>query len=277
MILRGERLRRIADLAGFSRVFKRVKPGAAEQAVVTEASDELIARYLPRSLHGQRRWFAAVGRASQFGTGFMDWTARRVCEIAGSQREALAELNDIADWVKASRLALVPEADLRTVSQGLGCQFVTRPFHRDMSLRTVRRLTREWHEAVAEGMRESACMEFPAPRLHGGEVRGFRIVPVMDSSALYLEGKSLHHCVTTYQEDILRGKCWVYSVHRASEHMATIAVHIAEDGLELGQIRASCNARPDRACEQAIREWFRSGRTLEGQESALVRRVGGNI
>lgn len=261
MILRGERLGRIAAFVGFSMVFRRVHPGAAEQAVVTEASDELVASCLPQSLPAQRRWFGAVSRASQFGADFIDWTARRVGEMASSRKQTLAELGDIGDWVRAcqqrtdARDGFAPPHDT-------GARFVTRPFCREMSLRTVRRLTRQWHEAVADGMRASDCVRFPRPPLPGSEMGEFRIVPITDSSALYLEGKSLHHCAATYQQDIVDGKCWIYSVRRCEERIATFAVQADDDGARLGQIRGTCNSKPDSSCERAIQEWFRQHSTI---------------
>jgi len=261
MILRGERLPRIAEMVGFSMVFRRVKPGAAEQAVVTEVSDELMARHLPQSLPAQRRWFAAVSRASQFGTGFMEWVARRVGDIAASQKETLAELNDIADWVKASRLAANSNAGLPSGNSHAGCEFIARPFQRDMSLRTVRRLAKDWHEAVTVGMRASVCVQFPRPWLKSGVVGGFQIVPITDSGALYLEGKSLHHCVATHEDDIVRGETYVYSVLKEYERVATVELRVADDGIRLGEIRASCNSKPEKSCERAIQQWFRQQRS----------------
>lgn len=260
MILRGERLRNIAEMLGFAMVFRRVKPGAAEQAVVTEVSDELVARYLPETLPAQRRWFAAVSRASQFGIGFMEWTAQRVGEVAASQKETIAELNDIADWVKASRLAVNAGLGVSVPSASSGSEFITRPFRTNMSLRTVRVLSRDWHEAVAKGMRESACVQFPRPWLSGARIGGFRILPITDSGTLYLEGKALHHCVATFADDIVRGDKYLYSVRREHERVATLELRAGESGIRLGEMRALCNTRPAKSCERAIQQWFRQER-----------------
>lgn len=260
MVLRGEKLKKIAAMVGFPMIFRRVKPGAAAQAVTVEIPDELLYRFLPTTLPAQRLWLAAVDRATRFGPDFAVWTARRFADFTRSRSSILAELEDIGDWVKCSVLCetqdpqrgLFPGA-VPPMARPAGSRFVTRHFRKEMGLKTVRHLSRRWHEALAANMEQGSVKPFPQPWLQEGEVDGLRMVPLRDSAALYLEAKLMHHCVATYTEDVLRGEAYFYSVRHNDERLATIELR----GGGLGQIRGKCNSGVDSRLKQSIKKWLR--------------------
>jgi hypothetical protein len=150
MILRGKSLKDIAKLMGIPRALKRVLPGAARQALIPglapiEAS--LIEAYLPRSARDMKHWFLTTRSAQHVSPDFVRWCARN------GMSQGIERLQDIGDWVRASAQANVPGGE----------RFVPRPFHPDMSVATVLKLSGEWHEAIAGCNRSGPQCQFPPP------------------------------------------------------------------------------------------------------------------
>jgi hypothetical protein len=94
---------------------------------------------MPDSLPRMRTWLRAVGADLRAGPDFAEWTAKHALHITGTENEILWFLHDLADWVRASH-------------GNDGQQFVVRPFNPTMSLRTVTKLSAEWHETVASNL-----------------------------------------------------------------------------------------------------------------------------
>jgi len=137
LVERGARLRDVAAVMQIPMALRRVKPGAAHLAVACH-NPEWIISLMPDSLPRMRVWLRAVyGAHHRAGSDFAEWTARHASQIpCQSENELHSFLNDTADWVRASH-----GSD--------GHQLVVRPFKPTMSLRTVTKLSAEWHGAVA--------------------------------------------------------------------------------------------------------------------------------
>ena len=76
-----------------------------------------------------------------------------------------------------------------------------RPFSADMSLKTVMRLSANWHEAVATNM-VGPNYEFPEPWCDGGHSGGYEIIPIainqsISSCSFLLTGNPCANCKTT--------------------------------------------------------------------------------
>ena len=135
-----------------------------------------------------RVWLHAVYHAHvRACSDFAEWTARHASQIpCGSENELLSFLYHIADWARASH-------------GNDGHQFVVRPFKPTMSLRTVTKLSAEWHEAVASNL-TGPQHAFPAPWFPAARVNGLEIIPIDNSADLYREGAFMHHCIGTYAD-----------------------------------------------------------------------------
>ncbi len=116
---------------------------------------------MPVSLPHMRTWLRAVRYAgNKAGPDFAQWAAKHVLQIPVNGIGAFLE--NIADWVRAGH------------GDG-GHQFIVRPFSPDMSVRTVMKLSAEWHEAVASRL-DGPQHAFPAALDRGGQGRwaGYR-------------------------------------------------------------------------------------------------------
>jgi hypothetical protein len=198
-----------------------------------------------------------------WGPDFVAWTSRHATEIGGS-REATSILRDIADWVRACYCASVPRHIRRAIlgnqpflPRARGEQFVYRPFNADMSLATVIKLSRDWHDAAADNM-TGPNSAFPEPWCPGGIFGGFDIVPITNSSDLYREGKLMHHCAGTYAGQVHSGDCYIFSVRKDASPLATLQLVRGERGVAIGQFRGPCNAKPSKEVLRAVNCWLRA-------------------
>jgi hypothetical protein len=155
-------------------------------------------------------------------------------------------LSDILDWVRAST------GDDR---------FITRPFRPSMSIKTIRALSNEWHEAVANHM-TGPDIAFPEPWFsakHGG----YDIVPIGKSADLYREGHAMHHCVGTYADRVQDGSIYVYSIRRDGKRLATLALKRNGKSAAIDDFRGPCNAQPSKEIASVARKWLQTNRHQE--------------
>jgi hypothetical protein len=126
-----------------------------------------------------------------------------------------------------------------------------------MSLRTVTKLSGEWHEAVASSL-TGPQHTFPKPWFPAAKVNGVEITPIDNSADLYREGTSMHHCVGTYAEEVRAGRYYVYSICRDGERLATAGLILIGDRVRLHEIRGPCNAAVPKQITAIVQRWLRA-------------------
>jgi PcfJ-like protein len=245
LIERGARLRDVAAVMQIPMALRRVKPGAAHLADACH-DVEWVTSCMPGSLPRMRTWLRAVQHAHlKAGPDFAEWAAAHALQIpVESENEILSFLHDLADWVRASH-------------GGDGRQFIVRPFKPTMSLRTVTKLSAEWHEAVASKLSGPQHM-FPAPWLPAATVNGLDIIPIDNSADLYREGASMHRCVGTYAEEVMAGRYYVYSVCRDGARVATAGLILNGSRAQLHELRGPCNAQAPKQISATVARWLRT-------------------
>jgi hypothetical protein len=135
-----------------------------------------------------------------------------------------------------------------------------------MSLRTVTRLSAEWHEAVASKL-TGPQHTFPAPWFPAAAINGVEITPIDNSADLYREGTSMHHCIGTYAEMVRRGRYYVYSIRRDAERVATAGLVLRNARAELDQLRGPCNAQAPKQITAIVERWLRTQAPRRGGET----------
>ena len=263
LVERGARLRDVAAVMQIPMALRRVKPGAAHMVLPVWVEDpdwrwhlqehgmpwinpEWVISYMPDSLPRMRVWLRAVhGAHGRVGSDFAEWTARHALHIPlGTEAELHSFLFDIADWVHASH--------------GKGRhQFVVRPFKQTMSLRTVTKLSAEWHEAVASNL-TGPHHAFPAPWFPVARVDGLEIIPIDNSADLYREGALMHHCIGTYAYKVRSGHYYVYSIRRDGERVASAGLVFLGARAKLDQLRGPCNAPAPKQITATVERWLRT-------------------
>jgi hypothetical protein len=231
---------------------RRVKPGAAHLAVPCH-DPEWVISHMPVSLPRMRTWLRAVHDAHRgAGPGFAEWTARHASQIpCGSENELLSFLYDTADWVRASH-------------GNDGHQFVVRPFKPTMSVKTVTKLSAEWHEAVASNL-TGPQHTFPEPWFPAATINGVEIIPIDNSADLYREGAFMHHCIGTYSEEVRVGRYYVYSIRRNGERVATAGLVLQGARAVLHQLRGPCNGPAPKQITTTVKRWLRAQAPIREQ------------
>jgi PcfJ-like protein len=265
LVDKGASLKRVADTMKVPIHLQRLKPGAFIGAPPALLSDDskLFHTYLPETTRDARMWLAAIDRAEdkQIGRPFERWVARNAhlfppgrYEIhpgpGGRPRRVWvparhvmkATVHDIADWVRACKRKE---------------PHVTRPFSENMSLKTVTRLSEEWHIAVQDT--NGPQYTFPAPWYPAGVVNNFEIVPLSCSNDLYQEGYRMKNCVGSYGARVIDGDCYIYSIQRGKEPVATLEIVKGDHGeVRIGQLRGPCNQLAPKEIDAVARQWLRN-------------------
>jgi hypothetical protein len=125
-----------------------------------------------------------------------------------------------------------------------------------MSLRTVTKLSAEWHEAVASNL-TGPQYAFPKPWFPAAGVYGLEIIAIENSADLYREGASMHHCIGTYADEVRGGRYCVYSIRQNGKHVAS-ATLVRQGGLsKLDQLRGPCNVPAPKQITATVERWLR--------------------
>jgi hypothetical protein len=270
----GARLKMIADRMRVPMVLRRVAPGVTWLArhvladrtrhSLSNTMAPLVAAFMPAGTRAQRRWLWALYHASQIGGPYLEWVARHGGELGARVEQIRAQVHDIGDWVAASYAASVPAHLHQAIlhHHGLGLPIggtrphcITRQFSADMSVRTVRELAAEWHEAVALAAPESG-VELPPPWRDVATVDDLEIVPLATALEICAEGRAMHHCVRSYIPKVAAGECYIFSARRGGQRIATIEVQRQSDGVvRIIQMRGPCNALVAKATQHVLRRW----------------------
>jgi len=239
----GARLRDVAAALNVPLALRHVPPGAAHLvgSVVLRHPD--LIQWMPRQTPAAKIWLMLVGFAhNRGGDDFGRWIARHVSEIQGPLNGVGHTITDLADWVCAR--------------EGSGREFVTRSFTPAMGLKAATQASQEWHEAVATYADCRQDLELPSPWFPAAKQGRFDIIPIATAGDLYREGQAMHHCVATYADRVRDGACYVFSVRRSGERVATVS--LVRDGARvlIEQVRGPCNSRPTTAIVTAVRQWL---------------------
>jgi hypothetical protein len=249
LVERGARLRDVAAVLGFPMALRHVKPGAAHLVDGLFIRHPDLLQYIPATTPGARIWLQSVEFAARRGDlDYARWVARHVTEIPGRRLQQVGNtVSDLLDW------------KLANTGKKEGGQFVTRRFTSEMGLKAAVEASHEWHEAVASNM-DSDGGSLPPPWYPAAKVGAFEIIPIETAAELVREGYALHHCVGTYADDVRAGACYVFSIRRDGEPVATLALvrdHDNNGKQSIGQVRGPCNAEPPKAVMTAVHRWFR--------------------
>ena len=137
-----------------------------------------------------------------------------------------------------------------------------------MSLRTVTRLSAEWHEAVASNL-TGPQHTFPAPWFPAATINGVEIIPIDNSADLYREGASMHHCIGTYADEVRGGRYYVYSIRRDGERLATAGLLLDGARAILAELRGPCNTPAPKQITAIVERWLRTQAPRRGGETVI--------
>jgi hypothetical protein len=259
LVERGVRLRDVAATMNIPMALRCIKPGAAHLATDILLQHPELLRFMPETLMRSRDWLRLVNWAHRkVSADYAEWVARNAPHIPGRHLQIGSMLSDLADWVRARH------------QQARGHQYVVRPFTPSMSLKTVTKLSADWHEAVAHDM-SGPQFDFPTPWYPAAKIGDYEILPIETSGALYLEGSRMHHCVGNYADDVRYGVMYVYSIRHNGDRLATLALgRTVSNKASLIQIRGPCNAEPPKEIITAVQRWVRAQAPLPPRQEVKM-------
>ena len=209
----------------------------------------------PRHARRSRAWLRLVTWAhNKVSPDYAEWVARTAPQIPGHLEQVFSLVSDLADWVRAGTKT---EGSGLDQQEARGRQFVVRPFTPCMSLKTVTKLSADWHEAVASHM-DGPEFAFPPPWYPAATVGNLEIIPIDSSAELYREGCAMHHCVGVYADKVKDGAAYIYSVRRDGTRLVTFELACNGSRASLIQLRGHCNTQAPKEIVAAVRKWLRA-------------------
>ncbi len=137
----------------------------------------------------------------------------------------------------------------------------------------VLRLVEEWHaELAAEQRRKARRAEqtFPASGFQPGEWpmgggwhrRTWRMEEIRNTGELVAEGKAQRHCVATYEDSIMDGRCaiWTLRVERFGVVERAVTVEVRPRERAVVQARGKFNRFPNAEEAQVLALWAKQNR-----------------
>ena len=112
-------------------------------------------------------------------------------------------------------------------------------FSPSMSPARLAELIEAWHLELAQKQADDTP-PFPQPPFPAQELDGYTLTPIEDAFALFMEGKTMHHCVATYTGRILTGDSYIYSFKKGAQPIATVEMAL-DFPLTLKQASGHCN------------------------------------
>jgi hypothetical protein len=115
----------------------------------------------------------------------------------------------------------------------------------------------DWHDRLSAGdakakfgvMAEQIVDHGPHPDLK--IVDGFEFVALRTPLAIHAEGLAMRHCVSSYVQDVVNGRCSIVSVRKDERRIATMEL----TAMGIAQLKGRFNARPDDDVRQAARNY----------------------
>ena len=210
-------LRRIAAASCEPKMFQVI-------AALAKMDPAVLGQIIPEATGPQRQWlrnlrdFNARLRQRGRSSETLAWAAVAMA----AARPAKGEAADMADFASS------PDATFNTAWRW---KRATEEMHRWHSRLTVERALR------GSPITPETVMDFGKhPDI--ASVDGFAFVALRTPLSLAEEGAAMRHCVATYINDVMRGKCSIVSIKRAGDRIATLELR----GGLINQIKGHCNA-----------------------------------
>ena len=136
-----------------------------------------------------------------------------------------------------------------------------------------------WHEELATKSNEQQFFArngfgWKNPINYGGlpiefEAEGLKIVALRSGEEIFLEGRAMHHCVSSYTQAVVKGSCRLFSIRCGDERLATLELSPPHGNIRWGiaQIKGPCNAVPVMSARGAASKFLEK---INGEPTGLL-------
>jgi hypothetical protein len=104
---------------------------------------------------------------------------------------------------------------------------------------------KRWHEMVqARERSEKSAVSWDGLSPGWSDPQtGFSAVPLTDGGMLWDEGKAMHHCVSSYDQECAQGRSRIFSIRKDGERFGTAQVRLEDGSCEVVQFKGVHNAK----------------------------------
>lgn len=122
---------------------------------------------------------------------------------------------------------------------------------------------KEWHDVLTDQLNALKDVEFNMPFQHKPPVEGTEeIIPLTSPKLLKQEGREMHHCVASYDNQVKQGNSYIYSV-RVGGDKATLELVKRGNVWKLAQCRSVCNKHPVKEIWDVVNKWMEENEVEE--------------
>lgn len=265
----GVEINAVATFAGISAAPKELPSGAV--GIVQAIIDGLLVENIGNAelLRKLKLWILCVKRAQDLSPEFAHWVARHVLTIPGNSGQVQSRLFDIHYWVRTFLRKQVPPHVFNAIAFAIedpdpypDDKFVDRPFDRNMTVKTVIKLTNAWHEALA-GKMQTTYSDFPAPWLPPTVMGPYTIAPILHCADLYREGHATRFWgIWNHTDKISAGTASFYSLRKNQDRVATLELVRKAETVEVYEIYGFLDPQITTEVIAVVEPWLREGRGL---------------
>ena len=176
----------------------------------------------------------------------------------------LEHVNPIVDFIQASKFG----GEEILTENGSRHRTAPRPDFsmKGRTLNSILRLVTAWHSDLATTApgkrflwRPSGFQGYRFREKYPDEDhdREWNIHELLDSGALFLEGRAMRHCVYNYAEHCRRGETSIWSLRLRvnGEEKRMVTIEVDAHRRSIVQVRAKCNLRPGGRSLEIIYQW----------------------
>lgn len=197
--------------------FRKIKPLAAsaffshvELSVHVELLKKLINCYLPKTSMQQYRWAIVIKDLlrDNHDSKKIEWIIKNF-DFSKKIRNLFTEIIDLNDYINSNENIIG-----------------VRKFNPSMSLASALEASKEWHARIVGrrglGSNISEDTEFAEPWIKEYSDKEYAIIPLTTARDLTQESIDMHHCVSSYARRVVNGECYIYTVIKNKQKVATL-------------------------------------------------------
>lgn len=225
---------------------RQIAPSTLAQAIPPKSGDQLSwLRFLRSWKHLNDHRFAGdetKRRAS------WEWAAKSASvAIRDGMKSPEDHIQQIMDMLMIGKVPLNPEWTLR------GAIAATERWHADLAKEKSEKDFLAQQGFGFDDLRDYAPL--PETRIESG----YEFTALRSGRALFIEGKSMHHCVSSYVRHVMLGGTRIYSIRNGQgDRVATMELHPRGEVFVVAQLKGPCNRRPLKAVQLAAENFLHS-------------------
>jgi len=229
-----------APLTAAEKAEREAARAAQNQALLDDKAERqkrvpFILRSLAERVEKTGSFFAAGSSSANFFDGFprvnahgqpvrVEAEAANAAPPGAAARETPAErlereIGEVRDWIENAEV-------------GVWATLPEKPQWAAMARRA-----HEWHEFVVNQEAADKASKQWEPLLGEQSDGDYKAVELVNGGELHIEGKAMHHCVSSYADQCVKGQTRIFSILKNGERHSTLELSFEQDKIERSEAR----------------------------------------